>query len=68
VKLFNRIGDALLEKLVPGIHATANCGTCSRRVKAGCCDWWLRRFYWYDNCDTMCYTTCRTDCNCGGFC
>lgn len=65
MNLFNRIGDALLGKLVPGIEAKAGCGRCGmQRVKSpDCCDWGLRRWHLYDACG-YCGFQCSYDCHC----
>lgn len=37
MKLLNRVGDALLARLAPGLDAKANCGQCQYRGETGSC-------------------------------
>jgi hypothetical protein len=63
VKLLENVGDALLARLVPAMDAKASCGRCQRhghRCQACCKNGVLNtRWYFYDNCGNLCYTTCQ---------
>jgi hypothetical protein len=63
MKVLNRVGDGLLSRLVPGIDAEANCGSCrySHR-RCGCCYCpeglkYYERYY-IDDCGRQCARQC----------
>jgi hypothetical protein len=71
MKLLNRVGDALLARLVPGIDAEAGCGTCrragSRCDGTHCCSRGVRYRYltYLDACGNVCGTACDPATPCG---
>jgi hypothetical protein len=74
MKLLNKVGDAMLARLVPGIVARANCGTCRYshfQCGSGCCRNGSYTDYqniYMDLCGRVCARVCTTvtcslDCN-----
>jgi hypothetical protein len=66
MKLLDKVGDALLTRLVPGIEARANCGTCrySHLDTSRCpscrdenCNKYFMRVF-MDNCGRVCARKC----------
>jgi hypothetical protein len=64
MKTLNRLGDALLARVVPGIDARAACTSCRRthfRCQSCCKNGTLNtRWYFYDGCGNYCYHRCYT--------
>jgi hypothetical protein len=66
MKLLNKVGDAVLAKLVPGIEAKAVCGRCNvigrpfHCVSSHCCVAGERRYAQriYDQCGNPCSWHC----------
>jgi ribosomal protein L32 len=71
MKLLDKIGDAVLERLVPGMIAKANCGQCryshlSCRYCGLCAGTWrLGTKVYLDDCGHVCYSRCADDYPCG---
>jgi hypothetical protein len=61
MRLIDRIGDALLTRLVPGIDAKAACGRCKESGhRCTCCAPGHKKLaYFYDACGNFCYTQCQ---------
>lgn len=59
--MLNKVGDALLTRLVPGIEAKAGCGRCQERgYRCTCCAPGHKKLaYFYDACGNYCYSRCQ---------
>jgi hypothetical protein len=69
MKLLDKVGDALLARLVPGLDAKASCGRCKVQSYkcVGCSvnDSYLHVQRWaYDDCGDLCWVMC-TPTRCG---
>jgi hypothetical protein len=64
VRLVDKVGDALLTRLVPGVDARASCGRCQPsgyRCQSCCLGGVLqKRVYFHDACGNYCYQRCHT--------
>jgi hypothetical protein len=59
IRLVNRIGDALLARLVPGANAKANCGQCRFvALRCGSCPQYVPYRVIVDDCGHDCGSYC----------